>query len=147
MTTQNGSLVLLKIGYGVCPEQYVTIGGMRTTRFLLNNQLIDSSHQESGKWRHLLIGAGISAVSISGAGVFTDAGSETMLRQHAFTNRGANFCICFGNGDTLIGIFMISSYERLGNYGEEEGYNLTLESAGEVEYISENEKLAKTAES
>ena len=69
------------------------------------------------------------------------------LRQHAFTNRGANFCICFGNGDTLIGIFMISSYERLGNYGEEEGYNLTLESAGEVEYISESEKLAKTAES
>ena len=45
MTTQNGSLVLLKIGYGVCPEQYVTIGGMRTTRFLLNNQLIDSSHK------------------------------------------------------------------------------------------------------
>ena len=84
MTTQNGSLVLLKIGYGGCPEQYVTIGGMRTTRFLLNNQLIDSSHKESGKWRRLLIGAGISAVSISGAGVFTDAGSETMFKTTCF---------------------------------------------------------------
>ncbi len=129
MTTQNGSLVLLKIGRGMCPEHYVTIGGMRTTRFLLNNQLIDSSHKESGKWRQLLIGAGISAVSISGAGVFTDASSETMLRQYAFANRGANFCICFGNKDMLIGVFIISSYERLGNYGEEEGYHLTLESA------------------
>ena len=147
MTTQSGSLVLLKIGRGMCPEQYVTIGGMRTTRFLLNNQLIDSSHKESGKWRHLLIGAGISTVSISGTGVFTDASSETMLRQHAFANRGINFCICFGNSDTLIGLFMVSSYERLGNYGEEEGYSLTLESAGEVEYISESEKLAKTTKS
>jgi TP901-1 family phage major tail protein len=143
MTTQSGSLVLLKIDCGICPEQYITIGGMRTTRFLLNNQLIDCSHKESGKWRHLLIGAGTSTVSISGTGVFTDAGSETLLRQHAFANRGANFCICFGNGDTLVGMFIISSYERLGNFGEEEGYNLTLESAGEVEYISKSEKLAK----
>ena len=143
MVTQNGSLVLLKIGRGMRPEDYVTIGGMRATRFLLNNQIIDSSHKESGRWRQLLVGAGISAVSISGTGVFTDASSETMLRQCAFDNRGVNFCICFGNGDVLTGIFIISSYERLGNYGEEEGYNLTLESAGEVVYVSESEKLAK----
>jgi TP901-1 family phage major tail protein len=143
MVAQNGSLVLLKIGRGLSPEQYITIGGMRTTKFLLNNQIIDSSHKESGKWRQLLFDAGISSVTIAGSGIFTDAQSEIILRQHAFANKPANFLLCFGNGDILTGIFIISSYERIGNYAEEEGYNLTLESAGEILYTSKGESLAK----
>ena len=141
MVVQNGSLVLLKIGHGTIPEKYVTIGGMRTTRFLLNNQLIDASHKESGKWRQLLTGAGISMMSISGAGIFTDSVSEIILRRNAFDNKAGNFRIYFGNGDILSGLFIISSYERLGNFGEEEGYSLTLESAGEVIYTGIGEIL------
>lgn len=136
MAAQDGSLVLLKIGRDTQPERYTTIGGMRTTRFLLNNQLIDASHKESGRWRQLLLGAGISNISISGSGVFTSNESEAQLQQYAFANKPANFCICFGNGDILFGLFVISTYERMGNYGEEEGYNLALESAGEIKYVS-----------
>lgn len=135
MVAQNGSLVLLKIRQA--SDKYMTIGGMRTTRFLLNNQLIDSSHKESGKWRQLLVGAGISNVSISGSGIFTSSHSEALIYQYAFANQAADFYICFGNGDILSGLFMISSYERMGNYGEEEAYNLSLESAGEVRYEAE----------
>lgn len=135
MVAQNGSLVLLKIARGTTPEKYVTIGGMRATRFLLNNQLIDASHKESGKWRSLLTGAGISSLSITGSGVFTNAESEVLLRQNAFNNSATTFCLFFGNGDILSGLFVVSAYERQGNFAEEECYSITLESAGEIKYV------------
>lgn len=143
MVIQSGSLMLLKIGRGLAPEQYVTVGGMRTTRFLLNNQMIDASHKESGKWRLLLDKAGISSLSISGSGVFTNSDAELILRQKAFSNQGANFMICFGNEDVLRGQFVISVYERIGNFAEEEGYNISLESSGEVTYSTYGDSLNK----
>lgn len=113
---------------------------MRTTRFLLNNQLIDITHKESGKWRHLLENAGASSISVTGSGVFTDNKSEKMLREMAFENKRASFLLTFGNGDKLEGDFIISTYERIGNVSEEEIYNISLESAGKVEYKATESK-------
>jgi len=137
MVAYSGSLVLLKIKMD---KKYEVVGGMRTTRFLLNNQLIDITHKESGKWRHLLENAGASSISVTGSGVFTDNKSEKMLREMAFENKRASFLLTFGNGDKLEGDFIISTYERIGNVSEEEIYNISLESAGKVEYKATESK-------
>jgi TP901-1 family phage major tail protein len=133
MVAYSGNLVLLKV------KQYKTyevVGGMRTTRFLLNNQIIDATHKESGKWRELLSEVGVTSVSITGSGIFTNKTSESIVRNIAFKNQKSKFLLTFGNGDQIRGEFIVSTYERAGNVSEEETYNISLESAGEVRYIS-----------
>jgi TP901-1 family phage major tail protein len=133
MPIQKGSLVLLKISDSL--GMFTTTGGMRTTRFILNNQVIDATHKGSGKWRELLDQAGISSVTISGAGIFTDEESGSCARRYAFESSIKNYELCFGNGDRLRGAFQITSYERSGDYNEEETYSIILESSGLVNYV------------
>ncbi len=133
MVAQSGSLVLLKV-YNIKNKAYQVVGGMRATKFTLNNQLIDISHKESGQWRMLLSGSGLSHVSIVGSGIFTDNVSEEIVRVAAFNNQILSFKILFGNLDVLSGNFVISLYERVGNLHEEEAYSIGLESAGDVAY-------------
>ncbi len=142
MVGYSGSLVLLKVKQ---KEKYEIVGGMRTTRFLLNNQIVDATHKESGKWRHLMGNVGVSSLSITGSGVFTDKNSEKVIRNLAFDNRKAKFMLTFGNGDQLEGEFMVSTYERSGNVSEEETYNVTLESAGKIEYCGVSDKAMKVS--
>jgi TP901-1 family phage major tail protein len=134
MTAQKGSLLLLKVGDGQPSETFSTVGGMRTTKLILNNQSVDATNKDSGAWRSLLSGAGIRSVVISGNGIFTDAASEGTVRGYAFANSIKNYKLTFGNGDILTGAFQIASYERAGEYDGEESYALTLESAGTITF-------------
>lgn len=135
MPAQKGSQLLIKVGNGATPtEAFSTVGGLRTTRLVLNQQLVDTSNKDSGAWRTALSGAGIRSLSLSGAGVFTDAASEETVRGYAFAGTINNFQLVFGNGDLLQGAFHISSYERAGNHDGEETYSLTLESAGTITF-------------
>lgn len=134
MTAQKGAAFLLKIGNGGAPETFTTLGGLRLTRFILDQQAVESTHRESGAWRALLAQAGTRAVSISGAGIFTDAASEETARNYAFTGTIANYELAFGSNDKLSGPFLITRYERGGDHDAEEVYELTLESAGAVTF-------------
>ena len=132
MTAQNGALVLLKVGDGGDPENFTTVGGLRTTGMLLHNQPFDATSLESGAWQQLLDGAGIHKLAITGGGMFTDAMSEETLRGYAFTGSINNYQMFFPNGDHLDGPFQILTYERAGNHNAEETFSLMLESAGTV---------------
>lgn len=135
MTAQKGSLLLLKVGDGGTPtENFTTIGGLRTTAFSHNNQTVDTTNKDSGAWRQLLDGAGMRAISISGTGVFTNAASEETVRGFAMNNQIKNYKLTFGNGDSMTGAFQITSYQRAGNYNNEETYSLTLSSAGAITF-------------
>lgn len=59
MTGYSGSLVLLKVKKDT---ESIIIGGMRTTKFSLNNQMIDATNKGSGNWRELLPSSGITYV-------------------------------------------------------------------------------------
>ena len=136
MTAQNGALVLIKVGNGGSPETFSTIGGLRTSGMLLNNHPLDATNRESGAWRQLLTGAGIHSLYIEGTGLFTNSASEETLRGYAFANSANNYKFIFANGNNLTGSFMVTSYERRGNYNEEETFHLTLESAGTVTFAA-----------
>lgn len=136
MTAQKGSLMLLKIGNGGAPETFTTIGGLRATGFSHNNQTVDTTNKDSGAWRQLLDGAGTRSVSISGSGVFTDSAAEETVRGIAMNNQIKNYQLTFGNGDSMSGAFQIASYQRSGNYNNEETYSLSLLSAGPVTFTT-----------
>jgi TP901-1 family phage major tail protein len=134
MSPQSGSLLLLKLQNE--QKEFLTIGGMRANKFILNNNLIDASCKTSGKWRAVLDKAGISFATVTGAGVFTDSASERLLQEIAFLNKLQNYQLCFANGDILQGCFLITNYERTGNFGEEDTYAISLESSGELKYLT-----------
>jgi TP901-1 family phage major tail protein len=135
MVAQKGSLVLLKVGNGQPVESFITLGGLRTTRLMLNSQAVNASNKDSGAWRMLLAGAGIRSLSMTGHGIFTNAASEALIRGYAFAGSIQRYRLTFGNGDSLTGPFQITSYERAGEYDGEETYSVTLESAGVVEFV------------
>jgi TP901-1 family phage major tail protein len=134
MTIQNGALVLIKIGNGAMPEVFTTIGGLHTSGMKLENQILNATNVESGAWKQLLGSAGIASLSISGSGLFTDSAAEATLMNYALAGSVNNYQFIFANGDMLSGPFLVTSYERSGDYGAEEIYSLALESAGTVTF-------------
>lgn len=134
MPANKGTLVLIKVGNGGVPETFTTIGGLKISRMLLSNKVMDGSNVNTGQWRLLLGGSGIQSLKISGSGTFTDASSEEILRGYSFAGSVNNYQFMFANSDLLAGPFQVVSYERSGDYDKEEAYAMTLESAGGITF-------------
>ena len=132
MTVQKGALVLIKVGDGMVSESFATLGGLRTTSMILNNQLLDSSNADSGPWKLLQDNSGMRSLTISGSGIFTDSASEEKMRQNAYAGSVNNYQFFFANGNYLTGAFKVSVYERSGNHDAEENFSVVLESAGNI---------------
>jgi len=133
MSAQSGMLFLLQIGDGASPENFSTVGGLKTTGFKLNNKILISNNLESGQWQRAIVG-GIQALAIDASGIFTDSTAEENLREKAFNASLSDYQLIFGNGDTLLGSFAVNSFERSGEYGDAEIYSITLESTGNITY-------------
>lgn len=134
MPAQKGSLFLLKAGDGGGPEVFDTVGGLRATQFTVNNASVDVTTKDSAGMRALLAGAGIQSMTVSGSGVFTDLASEERIRANATANSIDNYQIVSGNGDTWEGGFLITSYQRSGDFSNEETFSITLESSGAITF-------------
>jgi TP901-1 family phage major tail protein len=132
MPAQKGRDFLLNVWNG---SAYVTVGGLRSNSLTVNNRPLDASNKGTGDWRTLLAGAGVRSLSLSASGVFEDSASEEIVRAAAFAGTTLNCQLAFGNGDRITGLFLITSYERGGDYDREETYTLGLESAGAVAYV------------
>ena len=73
---------------------------------------------------------------LADSGVFTDSAGENNLRGAAFTGSSVNYDLVFGDGSTVKGAFIITSYERAGEYNGEETFSVTLESNGTMTYTN-----------
>ena len=141
MAAQKGSSFLLKDNSTGTP---VTLGGLRSTSMSINGEMVDISNKDSNafisggadKARDLLEGGGVRSMSISASGVFTDSSAENTVRGFAYTGVLQAYTLVYGDGSTLDGSFLITSYERAGEYNGEETYSLTLESNNTVTYTN-----------
>ncbi len=139
MAVQKGSSFLLKDNSTGTPA---TIGGLRSTSMSINGEMVDVTTKDSNafitsgneKARDLLQGGGIRSMSISASGVFTDSSTENILRGFAFDGAIQNYDLVFGDGSKIAGAFLITSYERAGEYNGEETYSVTLESHNTITY-------------
>jgi len=142
MAAQKGSAFLLKdnsTGTGV------TLGGMRSTSMSINGETVDITTKDSATFdaasgndigRVLGGNMGIRSMSLSASGVFTDSASENTTRTTAFSGDIVNYDLVFADTSTAKGAFIITSYERAGEYNGEETYSLTLESSGTITYTN-----------
>ena len=141
MAVQKGSSFLLKDNSTGTPA---TIGGLRSTSMSINGEMVDVTTKDSNafvtsgndKARDLLQGGGIRSMSISASGVFTDSSTENILRGFAFDGAIQNYDLIFGDGSKVAGAFLITSYERAGEYNGEETYSVTLESHNTITYTN-----------
>ena len=142
MAAQKGSSFLLKDNSG---GSAVVIGGLRSTSMTINGEMVDITAKDSATFtgssghdigRALGSNMGIRSMSVSASGVFTDSAGENNLRGAAFTGTVVNYDLVFGDGSDVKGAFMVTSYERAGEFNGEETYSVTLESSGTVTYTN-----------
>ena len=141
MAAGKGSSFLLKDNSTGTPA---TIGGLRSTSMTINGEAVDITTKDSNafissgndKARDLLQGGGVRSMTISASGVFTDSSTENILRGFAFDGAIQNYDLVFSDGSKISGAFLITSYERAGEFNGEETYSVTLESSNTITYTN-----------
>lgn len=135
MSAQKGKDLLIKIdldGSG----NFETIAGLRATRLSFNAESVDTTNLDSGGWRDVLGGAGVRSAALSGSGVFKDARTDARAQQVFFDGLTPNFRVVVPDFGVVEGPFQISSIEYSGTHDGEATYELSMTSAGVLDFTA-----------
>ena len=134
MAAQNGKDLLIKLD--MTSEGYFeTIAGLRAQRISFNAESVDVTSLDSdGGWRELLGGAGMKSASISGSGIFKDADTDERVRQVFFDGETPRFQVVIPDFGIVEGPFQITSIEYAGSHNGEATYEMSMASAGRVQF-------------
>ena len=136
MAAQNGKDLLIKVDM-TSDGQFETIAGLRATRVSFNAESVDVTSLESeGGWRELLSGAGVRSASLSGSGVFKDAGTDERARQLFFDGETPDFQVIIPDFGIVEGPFQVTALEYSGSHNGEATYELSLASDGALAFTS-----------
>jgi TP901-1 family phage major tail protein len=134
MAAQKGKDLLIKLdmtGSGA----FETVAGLRATRITFNAQTVDVTNIGSaGHWRELLAGAGVRSAAISGSGVFRDDATDERARAIFFAGEAPVFQVIVPDFGIVEGSFQITSIEYSGKHDGEAVYELSLASAGALNF-------------
>ena len=133
MAEQAGLGLLIKAG---ADGSEVTLAGLRSNSFTINNELVDVTNKTSNRMRELLSGAGVRSLTISGSGVASDEAGYTAVKAAAIADTHQRYLLCYSDGSTIAGNFQITSFESAGEYNAEETFSITLESSGAYTYTA-----------
>ena len=135
MAVQAGKDLLVKVDMST-DGNFETIAGLRATRISFNAEAVDVTALDSeGGWRELLAGAGVRSAAISGSGVFRDAATDERARQLLFDGLTPDFQVVIPEFGIVEGPFQVTSLEYAGQLNGEATYELSLASAGELQFI------------
>jgi TP901-1 family phage major tail protein len=129
MAAQRGKDILLKTVRS--DGSFETCAGLRTKRIAFNAETVDVTDADStGRWRQLLAGSGVQRVSVSGSGIFKDAGSDALVRDLFFDGEIVDWQIVLPDFGAVSGPFQITALEYGGDHDAEMTFEIALESAG-----------------
>lgn len=136
MAAQRGKDLLIKLdmtGSGA----FETIAGLRASRIAFNAETVDVTNLGSeGRWRELLSGAGVRSAAITGSGVFRDEASDERVREIFFNGELPPFQVIIPSFGIISGPFQITSIEYSGQHDGEAVYELSMSSAGVMQFVS-----------
>lgn len=136
MTAQNGKDLLIKVDLDGAGN-FQTLAGLRATRLSFNTETVDTTNAlSSGQWRELLSGGGVKTASVSGSGVFLDDTTDERARQVFFDASTPDFQVIIPDFGIVEGAFQISSIEYSGQFDGEALYEMSLQSAGELQFLA-----------
>lgn len=135
MAVQAGKDLLVKVDM-TTDGNFETLAGLRATRISFNAEAVDVTALDSaGGWRELLAGAGVRSAAISGSGVFRDAATDERARQLLFDGLTPDFQVVIPEFGVVEGPFQVTSLEYAGQLNGEATYELSLASAGQLQFI------------
>jgi TP901-1 family phage major tail protein len=136
MAAQKGKDLLVKLdmtGDGA----FQTVAGLRATRISFNADPVEITSLDSeGGWRELLAGAGVRSAAISGSGVFRDEATDERARAVFFNREIPDFQVVIPDFGLIEGPFQISALEYAGSHEGEESYEVSLASAGALNFTA-----------
>lgn len=132
MGAQPGSDVLLRIDRD---GAFVAVAGLRTKSIRFDARTVDVTDAESaGRWRELLVDAGVRRASVAGSGLFKDAASDEAIRALFFGGGIARCQLVVPDFGTIEGPFQIAQLQYAGAYDGEATFEIALESSGELSF-------------
>lgn len=135
MSAQKGKDMLLKLDIDG-QSNFSTVAGLRAKTVAFNTETIDITDAESqGQWRELLA-CGVKTARISGSGIFKDQNSDDLVREYFFNSTIRNWQITIPDFGIIEGAFQISGFEYAGGHNNELSFELTLESAGNLNFTA-----------
>lgn len=136
MSAQRGRDLLLKVD----PDAngiFVTVAGLRSRTLSFNTETVDITSSESaGQWRELLAGGGIRSARVSGSGIFKDAQSDAIVREHVVNGTIRQWQVVVPDFGIVSGPFQINSFDLSGRHDGEVAFELSLDSAGELTFLA-----------
>ncbi|MGB4191005.1 MAG: phage tail tube protein [Rickettsiales bacterium] len=131
----NGSLVFL---YIKITDDWEIIGSINNIKLDLSNQLIAINNiNNDNSWKENANLSGVRQVNITSSGVFSSSRAENYIQKLAFSGAGAEYKVEFGKRNNLVGNFHIEHYQHIAQMEEEETYNISLVSSGEVFFLGQ----------
>jgi len=128
MAASTGRGFLLRTGPG---GTGATIAGLRSTGFTVAGETVDVTTKDSpNNLRELLAGAGVSSLSVSGAGVLQNGTQEIFFINQVKDRLLATYSLVFGTGYVIAGAFQVTNFEVTGEHNGEATYSVGLESSG-----------------
>lgn len=131
MAAQQGRLLLLSLG----GSPTIPIMTARSNDFTINGAIIDVSNKNSNGFRKA-IDDGIRYMTVNLEGTYEDEAYEQTLAGYALNGGANSFTLSDEAGNEYSGSFIATTYGRSGTYNGEDAYTVTLESAGEITYVS-----------
>ena len=136
MAVQSGKDLLIKLDIDGAGN-FQTVAGLRATRISFNAETVDvTSLDSAGGWRELLGGAGMRSASLSGSGVFRDAATDARAREVFFAGIVPQFQIVIPDFGVVEGPFQITALEYSGNHDGEASYEMSMASAGVLNFTA-----------
>lgn len=133
---QKGLDILVKLGNGASPEVFTTIAGLRTKSITHNKEQVDvTSADNVDRWRELLGGAAVKSFSVTASGVLKDSAVMQLIMDAAQDDTFDSWQIIIPSIGTFEGAFQVTMSVG-GDHDGEATYDLTLESAGTLEFTA-----------
>lgn len=117
----------------VSTDGFITVAGMRSTKFTINNEQVDVTNKSEVPWKQLMA-VGVRSLACDASGVFNNDDSLNLIMSDVMNNNFPTLKIISGRGDTFVGVMQVVSIERQGEYNKEEQYSIKIESAATVTY-------------
>lgn len=118
----------------------VTITGVRTKSFTINNEPVDITNDDDDGWRDLLSEPGQKSVDFSCEGVVVDDAVRALAIAAADVSTNALFTFPLLTGEMTAASLecqaVITSYAETGTYNDAVTFSLELQSKGAVTYTA-----------
>lgn len=125
---------LLKLASTASGTDYATVVAGRDLQYTVNGTEVDITNKGSGGFQEFLDEGGVTSVSASISGVFTNDTSQSRLQTIALERKLWNMQIVFGGatGKTITGKFRVSSFSLNGGSDDAITFEASLSSSGAI---------------